>query len=98
MKVVWAPIALERVREQARYIGEDNPSAARKWIENIFASAKRLGVFPESGRVVPELQNRAVRELLTEGYRIIYRIEDEQISIMTVRHGRRELSEDDIEV
>ena len=98
MKVVWAPVALERVREQARYIGEDNPWAAREWIENIFASAKRLEEFPESGRVVPELRNRAVRELLSEGYRIIYRIEDEQISIMTVRHGRRELSGEDLDL
>ena len=48
------------------------------------------------GRIVPETNHRKIRELIYTHYRIIYRIEEKQISILTVRHGKQNLPANDI--
>jgi addiction module RelE/StbE family toxin len=87
MKIIWSPLALERVEEIAKYIAQDKPMAAENWIENIFAKVGQLRNAPETGRIVPETNKTECRELLYGNYRIIYRIEMKQISVLTVRHG-----------
>ncbi len=86
MKIVWSPLALERVEDIARYIAEDNPVAARKWVEELFATVERLTDFPKSGRMVPEVGSPRIRELIFGTYRVIYGIKD-QIDILTVRRS-----------
>jgi toxin ParE1/3/4 len=86
MRIVWSPLALERVEDIAQYIAEDKPSAAVEWVEGIFDTVERLSDFPESGRVVPEVGGRRIREVIFGAYRIIYSVRD-QIDILTVRRG-----------
>lgn len=86
MKVVWSPLALERVEDIAQYIAEDKPSAAVEWVNGIFDTVERLADFPESGRIVPEVGGRRIREVIFGAYRIIYGVR-EQIDILTVRHS-----------
>jgi plasmid stabilization system protein ParE len=89
MKLIWAPLALERVSEIAGYIARDRPVAAEQWVEELFAVVARLEQFPLSGREVPETRRPDLREVLHGSYRIIYRVESEQVSVLTVRHGRQ---------
>ncbi len=56
-----------------------------------------LAEFPFSGRVVPELGDSSFREHFAFSYRIIYRIEEEQITIAAIIHGRRLLGDVDTE-
>lgn len=93
MKIIWSPRALKRVREIASYISYDKPGAAQNWIDSIFNAVKRLGRFPKSGRLVPEIDRPNIREMILGSYRIVYRIEKKRISILTVRHGRQILLE-----
>lgn len=86
MKIVWSPIALERVEDTARYIAEDNPDAAVRWVEDLFATVERLADFPKSGRMVPEVGSRRIRELIFGAYRVIYSVKD-QVDILTVRRS-----------
>lgn len=88
MKILWSPLSLERVVEIAQYIAEDKPGASEKWVDSVFKSVERLIKFPESGRVVPEIKRQEIREILNGNYRIIYRIDKEIISVLTVRHGK----------
>ncbi|MBF8274915.1 MAG: plasmid stabilization protein [Magnetococcales bacterium] len=87
MKIIWSPLAVDRVSEIAEYIAQDKPSAAEKWINTVFSKVEQLKSSPEIGRVVPEIRNDQFRELIYGNYRIIYRIEKTQISILTIRHG-----------
>ena len=89
MRVIWSPLAVTRVREATEYIERDKPGAARRWAEEIFTKVSRLAEFPNSGRVVPELDRQEVRELVHGNYRIVYRVEAKSVFILTVRHGRR---------
>jgi len=96
MNVIWSPLAIERLAEITDYIAQDNPSAAEKWVQNIFKRVEHLQRFPEIGRLVPELSRPDIREILFKNYRIIYRIESQQLSILTIRHGKQLLSGDDL--
>jgi toxin ParE1/3/4 len=96
MKILWSPLAIDRASEIAEYIAQDKPSAAAKWIDTVFSKVEQLKSTPEIGRLVPEIRNNQFRELIYGNYRIIYRIEKNQISILTIRHGKQILPIDEI--
>ena len=96
MKIIWSPLAIDRASEIAEYIAQDKPSAAEKWINTVFSKVGQLKSSPEIGRVVPEIRNDKFRELIYGNYRIIYRIEKTQVSILTIRHGKQILPIDEI--
>ena len=96
MKIIWSPLAIDRASEIAEYIAQDKPTAAEKWINTVFSKVKQLKSSPEIGRVVPEIRNDQLRELMYGNYRIIYHVEKTQISILTIRHGRQMLPIDEI--
>lgn len=89
MNIVWSPLAIDRVSEIAGYIAQDKPTAAEKWVKTVFSKVEQLKSSPEIGRIISEIENNQFRELVYGNYRIIYRMEVEQISILTIRHGRQ---------
>ena len=95
MSIVWSPLALERVEDIALYIAEDNPGAADRWVDDIFATVERLAAFPESGRIVPEVGARRIREVIVGQYRVIYSVKD-RIDVLTVRRCSQLLRSDEI--
>lgn len=97
MKVVWSPLAIDRAVEQASYIAQDKPGAARKWLDGLFSAAEELERHPHLGRVVAEVKDPDLRELGYGRCCLIYRIEDPRILILTVRHGRRLLDLTELE-
>lgn len=96
MKVVWSPLAIDKASEIAEYIAQDKPSAAERWVDAVFSKVGQLKFSPEIGRIIPEIGNKQFRELIYGNYRIIYRIEKQQISILTIRHGKQILPVDEI--
>jgi toxin ParE1/3/4 len=96
MKIVWSPLAIDRASEIAEYIAQDKPSAAEKWVNTVFIKIEKLASSPDIGRVVPEIGNDQFRELIYGNYRIIYRIEKKQVSILTIRHGKQILPIEEI--
>ena len=96
MIIIWSPLAIDRVAEIAEYIALDKPLAAEKWINAIFSKVEDLALSPELGRAIPEINSRQFRELIYGNYRIIYRVEKDQVSILTIRHGRQILPIDEI--
>lgn len=56
---------------------------------DVLAAVERLEAFPNIGRIVPELGDPAVREIILGNYRIIYRVKPEFAEILTVYHGAR---------
>ena len=96
MNIIWSPLAVDRVSEIAEYIAQDKPSAAEQWVKNVFSKVEHLKSSPEIGRILPEVENNQFRELIYGNYRIIYRIEPKQISVLTVRHGKQILPIEEI--
>ena len=96
MKIIWSPLAIDRVAEIAQYIALDSPNSAQKWVDLTFQVVERLERFPKSGRIVPEIKQDDFREIIHGNYRIIYRLQSEIVSILTVKHGRQILPIDEI--
>lgn len=67
----------------------DHPQAAEDWVRSTTAAVARLTTFPESGRVVPEVERKDIREVISGSYRIIYRIEATRVRVLTLRHQRQ---------
>jgi plasmid stabilization system protein ParE len=81
---------MESIRD---YIAKDSPFYARRFIERFFDHAEKLNDFPKMGRLVPEADDRDdIRELIYQGYRIIYLLSSELAEIITVVHGSQDLS------
>lgn len=73
--VIWSPEALEDVDDIAGYIARDSVFYAAAVVEKMLAAASGLNQFPQSGRIVPELNQPDIRERFVYSYRLIYRIE-----------------------
>jgi plasmid stabilization system protein ParE len=93
-EVVWSPRAVEDVEAIALYIAADSTSYAAAVVKKIVDITRSLRRFPFSGHVVPEFGEESIREKLVYSYRIIYRIQDETITIAAVIHGKRLLELD----
>ena len=65
MKVVWSPLAIDRAGEEASFIAQDKPQAAKRWLEGLFKAVDRLELFPRSGHPLPELESSDYRQLAT---------------------------------
>ena len=95
MKVLWSYVAVANLIESNRFIAKENPEAARSVINDIYEAGNRIKEFPNKGRIVPEIRKQNVRGIFCRNYRIIYKIESKRITILTVRHMRQELKEND---
>ncbi len=92
MLIKWTESALDDLAGIQSYIGKDSQFYAKQFIERIFELVENLTDFPAIGRKVPEAADRDdVRELIFQGYRIMYLQQSEQVSILTVIHGSRDL-------
>ena len=92
MRVEWTEPALDDLTGIRDYIAEDSPENAHRFIERLFDAAEQLTDLPERGRQVPEAKREDVRELIFQSYRIIYRLKPQQVDILTVIHGSRDLN------
>ncbi len=97
MKIVWSPLAVERALEIVDCIAQDKPLAAEKWVHTVFSKVEQLRSNPETGRIVPEINESQFRELIYGNYRIIYHIGTKQVSILTIRHGKQILPTEEIQ-
>ena len=93
MVIEWSRRARTDIRDLKAYIAKDSPYYARRFTERIVASVEKLAEFPNIGRTVPEAEGRDdMRELIYQGYRIIYLTRTERITIVTIIHGSRDLA------
>ena len=91
-EIKWTEQALGDVEAIASYIARDSFSYAQIHAQRIFETIKRLEHFPESGRIVPEINNPQIREIILGDYRIIYRCRKNIVEIITVYHASRLLN------
>lgn len=94
--VVWTGPARVDLREVRDYIATDSPRYSRLTVQRIIGAVARLGKFPQSGRVVPELERPDLREVIHGNFRIVYRVKPDRIEILAVVHAARSFPSIDI--
>jgi len=87
MKIVWTETAVADLEAIHSFIARDSEYYASVFISEILNAVTKLENFPRSGRMVPEVNDNDIRELILGNYRLIYQIEKSQIQILTVLHG-----------
>ena len=79
-QVILAPRAIRDLEEIVRYISLDSPANAERFGRRLFEQARSIAAFPKIGRMVPELGEPLIREIIFKAYRIVYRVrEDKQV-------------------
>ena len=89
MTLRWTARAANDLLAIGDYIAADNRAAARSWVEKLRQRAVMASKMPRTGRVVPEIARDDVREVLQRPDRIVYRVVDDGIVVLTVFEGHR---------
>ncbi len=95
-KVLWAKIAEEDLTAIIKYIHSENPLAAKDNLEKIKARVSNLNSLPHRGRIVPELKEQGIRqyrELIISPWRIIYRISESNVYVLSVIDSRQNVED-----
>ena len=87
--VSWSEPALDDVRALSAWLSRDSTALSSQVVERIFDAVEQAIPFPRIGRVVAEVGDESIRELLFRTFRIVYRSEGNEIVVLSVLHGGR---------
>ena len=89
LKIIWSPQAATHLEEICDYISMDSEYYAALFAKRVIKIIKSIPGSPRLGRIVPEDNEKNLRERIYGNYRIIYRIKQEIIEIAAICHGSR---------
>lgn len=95
MRVEWSERARDQIVEIFRYIARDRPNAAEAILLSFLERVDLLAGLPEQGHLWGDGSRADLRVIVHESHRITYRVGDDEISILSVRHTRMEGVEDE---
>lgn len=75
-------------------IAEDNPKAADKIVDSIYATATLIGTQPEMGRARPELADELRSFPTKTPYIIFYLLDPDGVVVVRVLHHARDVDSD----
>lgn len=88
MRVRYTPRARGDIENIFRYIAERNPNGARNVLRAIYAGVDFIAMHPEASNRTTETDIR-VKIVTRYRYKIFFRVADEGIDVLHVRHGAR---------
>ena len=91
--VKWSKPAKLDLKQIYDYIARDSKFYAQKISQEIVEKSEKLNSFPEVGRIVPEIGDPNIRELIIYSYRLIYEVFPNKIEILALIHGKRDLTQ-----
>lgn len=89
--VTWSEEALRDVDEIAGYVARGSKTYASTFVRRLFRAAEGVTLFPEAGAMIPDYERHDLRETFVGSYRLIYRIEPDEVIVLAVVHGARDL-------
>ena len=90
MKIIWSPLASQKLDQFAEFIAQDNLDAALSFVDEIERKALSLKAHPLKGRMIKALNDEKKRELVIKGsYLLLYEIQEDAIEILTIRHTKQ---------
>ncbi|HEX9828491.1 MAG TPA: type II toxin-antitoxin system RelE/ParE family toxin [Flavobacteriaceae bacterium] len=93
VRINWTLQSVSDLKDIAEYISKDSKKYAKLWVIRISNRTKILKSQIHSGKIVPEINQQSIRELIEGNYRIIYKIvNDNRIDILTIHHSARDLT------
>jgi len=97
VRINWTFQAKDDLKDIAEYISKDSKQYAKLQVMRLKTRTRILKTQTHSGKIVSEINQENIRELIEGNYRIIYKIvEDNQIDILTIHHSARDLTRREI--
>ena len=92
-EITWTEKANSNLEAIFDYIAEDSKIYAARYVKALIHATKKLESMPRCGRIVPELENPGLREVIYRNYRVVYRVvgTEDDIEILAVIHGARNM-------
>ncbi len=91
MTVFWTNNAKRELHAAYNYIAQNSVRYAQGLVDRITRKTELLSTMPYLGAIVPEYDDETIRELVEQSYRVIYRIREDRVEILSVVHGARQL-------
>jgi toxin ParE1/3/4 len=85
IKLRWTTQAVEDLEAIRNFIANDSVAYADLVVARLLEAVERLEHFPRSGRIVPELSDPQLREIIESPYRV----RDETVEVLTVFRASR---------
>ncbi|MBF0559758.1 MAG: type II toxin-antitoxin system RelE/ParE family toxin [Nitrospirae bacterium] len=92
--VKWSKPAGFDLKQIRDYIARDSKVYAQKVSMEIVEKSEKLNLFPEVGRIVPEIGDPHIRELLIYSYRLIYEVFPNRVEVLALIHSKRNFIKD----
>ena len=95
-QIKWAVAAQNDLKQIIEYIAIDSPGNAARVLKKIKLKASALYTMPDRGGIVPELKDQGIhtyRELIVAPWRIIYRISNTTVFVLSVIDSRRNVED-----
>ena len=90
-KIIWTEVAWTDVENAADFIFRDSPYYAAALVREAKEASRALRRFVMRGRIVPEVGDKSIREIMVQNYRLLYRVEKSRVVILAFIHGARDL-------
>ena len=87
----WTDHAVSQLAALAEYISLDSPVYAEQVVDRLVARFEQACRHPESGRIVPEFGRPDLRELVEPPYRLVYRVREDAVEVLSILHGRQQV-------
>jgi toxin ParE1/3/4 len=93
-KIIWAESTDSDLKEIYDYIALDSSVNAKQFLKSLVQAVDKLALFPRIGRIVPELKDQSFREIIFHGYRIVYKLseDNDDIEIILIIHAARDMT------
>ena len=91
MRVYWTNNAVAHLLAIYDRIAHDSELYALQVADRLTKRSEQIGAFPLSGRAVPEYESPDIREVIEGPYRIIYKVNPDQVDVLALIHGQQVL-------
>jgi addiction module RelE/StbE family toxin len=91
MRVVITAAAKADLLAIRRYIEADNPTRAVSFVEELLNRCLALADTPRAYPLVPRYERFGIRRCVHGGYLIFYRLQPEQIEVIHILQGARDI-------
>jgi toxin ParE1/3/4 len=90
-KINWTRRSIRDLHSIHEFISLDSKFYANRFINKIVIRVEQLIEFPESGRIIPEKEQADLRELIEGNYRIFYRIQKNNVTILRIHNSAKHI-------
>ncbi len=89
VEIRWSPLATDDFESVIKYYEKTAPKFAQNFAKKIIIIIENLHKFPKMGKIVLELEDTGIREIIYRNFRIIYRLKEDFLEIARIIHGSR---------